>query len=130
MQLFPEFNQKMAAPHFDADAFTLVLFLGGSAFCKVTGSTNLGFRKATAKRPMYVQMDLQPNEGGFDRLEIHYTGEETVRMEFYPFTPIPGMSPIKGEVTVLENVTYPYMLEVFQKITGQNMQGAPSEDYY
>lgn len=129
MQLFPEFNEKIAAQHFDADAFTMVLFLGGTAFCKVSGSTNMVYRKGTAKRPTWVRMDLQENEGGFDRLKIHYLADECVRMEFYSLTPMPAMKALKGPVTAVEDVKYEYMWDVFQEITGQHMEGSSNESY-
>lgn len=123
MQLFPEFNEKMAGRGFDADAFTLVLHLGAAPFCKLVGATNLCFRKGQGSRPTYVRMDLPENEGGFDRLKIHYQADETVRMEFYMFTPMPGgMKPLKGPVTVVEGVELPYMFEVFKEIIGLDLE--------
>lgn len=114
----------MAGRCFDADAFTLVLHLGASAFCKLVGATELAFRKAKGNRLTFVRMNLQENEGGFDRLKIHFQADEKVRMEFYMFTPMPGgMKPLKGAVTVVENVELEYMFEVFKEITGFNLEG-------
>ena len=126
MQLFPEFNETIGGRSFDADAFTIMLYLGGTAFCKFSGSTNLVFKKGNARRNTWLRMDLQENEGGFDRLKIHYQADETVRMEFYSLTTIPGMKSLKGLVTVVEDVKLDYMGEVFQEVTGLNMQGTSS----
>lgn len=126
MQLFPEFNEKIGAKHFDADAFTMVLFLGGTLFCRFSGSTNLVYKKGNATRATWLRMDLQPNEGGFDRLKIHYQPNERVRMEFYSSTPMPFGKPLKGEPTVMEEVELDYMFHVFQDVTGLNMQGESS----
>lgn len=124
MQLFPEFNEKMAGRSFDADAFTLVLHLGASTFCNLVGATNLVFRKGKGKRLTYIRMDLQGNEGGFDRLKIHYQADGKVRMEFYMFQSMPGgMKPLKGPVTVLEDVELEYMFDVFKEVTGFNLEG-------
>ena len=88
MQVFVEFNEKMAAKHFDADAFTMVMDLGGTQLYQIARATNLAFRRATATRPMYVRMDLPENEAGYNRLKLHYVDVDTVDMEFYTFTPL------------------------------------------
>lgn len=124
MQLFPEFNEKMAGSHFDADAFTLMLHLGRHHFCNLVGATNLCFRTGKGKRLTYVRMDLQENEGGFDRLKIHYQDNEKVRMEFYMYQPMPGgLKPLKGPITTVEEVELNYMFQVFREVTGFNLEG-------
>lgn len=129
MQMFPEFNKHLAAPSFNADAFTLVLELGGHYFCNLVGATNLCYRKAKGTRLTYIRMDLKPNEGGFDRLEIHYQPDKLVRMDFYMFAPMPGgMAPVKGPVTVFENVDMEYMFQAFKDATGFDLEeGQPEE---
>ena len=114
----------MAGRSFDADAFTLVVHLGAHNFCNLVGATNLCFRRGKGNRPTFVRMDLQGNEGGFDRLKIYYQANEKVRMEFYMYQPMPGsMKPLKGPVTVLEDVELEYMFQVFMEITGFNLEG-------
>jgi len=128
MQLFPEFNEKMAGRGFDADAFTLVMHLGAHNFCNLVGATNLVFRRGKGTRPTFVRMNLKANEGGFDRLKIHYQGNEKVRMEFYMYQPMPGgMKPLKGPVTTLEDVELEYMFDVFLQVTGFQVQGDEPE---
>lgn len=128
MQLFPEFNKQMAGRSFDADAFTLVLHLGASAFCKLVGASNLCFKRGKGARATFVRMDLQPNEGGFDRLKIHFQADEKVHMDFYMLTPMPGgMKPLKGAVTVVQDVELEYMFEVFKEVTGFNLEGDEPE---
>ena len=128
MQLFPEFNEKMAGRGFDADAFTLMVHLGRHYFCKLVGATSLCFRTGKGSRLTYVRMDLQPNEGGFDRLKIYYKADEKVDMHFYMYQPMPGGVPaIKGAVTKFENVELEYMFEAFKDATGLKLEGEGEE---
>lgn len=116
----------MAAKHFDADAFTMVLYLGGINFCRHTGSSNLVYKTGNGQRNTWLRMDLQPNEGGYDRLKLHFLPNERVDMEFYAYTPMPFGKPLKGEPIVMENVDLEYMAPVFDEIMGLNMEGEAS----
>lgn len=129
MQLFPEFNEKMAAEHFDADAFMMLIKLGASDFQKFSGSTNLSFRKGTPTRPTFVRMELPENEAGFTRLKLHYVADDVVDMEFYTYTPMPGMKGLKSHVRVAEKVKYEYMGDVYWKMLGQEPADSLSEEY-
>lgn len=128
MYLFADFNEKMAGRGFDADAFTVVLELGAAHFCKLVGATNLGFKKGDGTRKAYVRMDLQPNEGGFDRLEIHYQADDKMRMDFYMYQPMPGGLPaIKGKVSSVKDVEMEYMFDIFRRVTGFELEGDEPE---
>ena len=122
MQLFPEFNAHFAAKHFDADAFTIILHLGGCNFYRLTSSTNQVYKNGKGKRPTYLRMALQPNEGGFDRMKIHHIADGMVRMEFYSLTWMPSMKPLKSKSIVVEDVPFDEMFSKFIEVTGFEME--------
>ena len=128
MKFVTDFNKHLGIKSFDPDAYMLILYLGGAAFYKYSGSTNMAFRKARGKRPTWLRMDLQANEGGFDRLKMHYLDGDVVRMEFSTYTPIAGSAGITGPLTVVENVKLEDLFDVFQQVTGLYMGGSRPAD--
>lgn len=118
MQYFPEFNAKMAAKDFDGDAFMLICSLGGAAWAKYSRSTNLVFRKGVEGRNTWLRMNLPPNEGGYNRLKLHYLPNERVNMEFYTYTPVPFGGNLTTDSDMMENVTIEYMGPIFEYMTG------------
>lgn len=141
MQVFTDFNEKMGAKRFDADAFTLVLMLGGHAFCKFTGSTKLTFKKGKAEVRSesgqvltpevltWVRMNLKENPKGFNRLKLHYHPDEKVDMEFYTVSDVPGLEDLLvGETVLFKEIPGEYLYQAFQNVTGIGAEEATTDE--
>lgn len=115
-------NKSLNRPNFDAATFTAMLELGiAEGFCKLSGSSDLRFGKATKKRPAMLRMTLAPNVAGVNTLDIFCRSEEDMDMKFYLLDELPGGPSIKSNVTLVEKVTAGYLLDVFEQVTGLYM---------
>lgn len=110
-------NNRLKQPGFNADAFQLILQLGGAAFVKLSGCRNLVYRSATRKNPLFVRLDLAANEHGYTRLKIHLISPEAVAMHFYRHEQLPaGELVLSGQM--LSPVEPEHMANVFETETG------------
>jgi hypothetical protein len=128
-QFATDFNKHIGSKRFDADAFMMVIKLGGHAFCKYSGSTNLTYRKGKGERLTYVAMHLAENPKGYNRLKLHYRPDETVDMEFYTVSDVPGLENVLvGEPALVKAIAVDYLGQAFEHVTGLNMSGTTTTD--
>lgn len=141
MQVYAITNNFLNTDHlFNAEAYTLILELGGKAFYNASGSTNISYRAGSGKRATWLRMDLVENEAGFNRLKIHYLATGKVRMEFYPFISFGNGKGIDGPKTV-EEVSFSELGPTFERVSrvvmrsrassaGEKADTTEDEDYY
>ena len=107
---------------FNADAYTLLLELGGASFLRHSGSTNLVAKGQTATDASWLRMDLAGNKAGFTRLKIHATGPGGVAMHFYKHQDLgQGRELMLGGGRMVSPVEWEHLGSVFEHETGLYM---------
>ena len=116
------FNRALSTRRFSPEVYGLVLQLGGAAFLRVSGSTNLAFTAASRKAPAMLRLDLAANERGYTRLKIYCTSPGVVAMCFYTHQVLVDGRELVTNTRMLSPVEWEHMATVFEHETGIYMQ--------